>query len=95
MTARLPRVPRQLVLQGVIPDPGPDDKSSSRIQRKSPAEAGLDGVPRHSELEPSGGFPHRLGWASEAGGVTGAQSVLQAGITESSPRLGQCRYDLW
>ena len=67
MTARLPRVPRQLVLQGVIPDPGPDDKSSSRIQRKSPAEAGLGGVPNDAELEPSGGVRCRLGGAPEAG----------------------------
>ena len=28
------------------------------------------GVPHHSELEPSGGVPHRLGGASEDGGVT-------------------------
>ena len=27
------------------------------------------GVPNHSELEPSGGVPHGLGWASAAGGV--------------------------
>ena len=36
VTARLPRVPRQLALQGVIPDTGPDDKSSSRIPKKKP-----------------------------------------------------------
>ena len=27
------------------------------------------GVPNHSELEPSGGVPHRLGGAAEDGGV--------------------------
>ena len=36
------------------------------------------GVPHHSELEPSGGVPYRLGWASEASGVR--VCVGQAGM---------------
>ena len=55
-------------------------------KEKAPAEAGLQrqriqkgpetirdlgtGVPHHSQLEPSGGVPHRLGRAAADGGLT-------------------------
>jgi hypothetical protein len=39
VTAHLPRVPSQLALQGVIPDTGPEDKSSSRIPKRKPGRS--------------------------------------------------------
>ena len=45
------------------------------------------GVPSHSELEPSGGVPHGLGWASEAGGVT------RRGVRWATVRMGLVRFD--
>jgi hypothetical protein len=50
-----------------LPGPSPPCAPSTE---QSPAEAGLDGVPNHSELEPIGGVSHGLGWAPEVGGVT-------------------------
>ena len=52
-----------------LTDKGGPRFGSGGFQRISPAEAGLDGVPNDAELEPSGGVPHRLGEASEDGGV--------------------------
>jgi len=71
VTARLPRVPRQLALQGVIPDTGPEDKSSSRIPKRKPgrSRAISAGGPHHSELELRCGVPYGLGGVPEAGGV--------------------------
>jgi hypothetical protein len=45
-------------------------EEASPVREKKPVEAGLDGVPNHSELEPNGGVPHRLGGAQKTGGVT-------------------------
>jgi len=43
------------------------------------------GVPNHSELEPSGGVPHRLGGASEDGGVSFGSPGCCAGPLASAP----------
>jgi hypothetical protein len=57
-----------------------------RVRKKSPlsTERALPGVPHHSELEPSRGVPHRLGGASENGGV----SFLPAIRAKLSTRAG-------
>jgi hypothetical protein len=56
-------------LMAELTDKGGARFGSGGFQRKSTAEAGLGGVPNHSELEPSGGVPHRLGGASTACGL--------------------------
>ena len=72
------------------PMAGLTDKGGARFgsggfQRKSPAEAGIGGVPNHSELELRGGVPYRLGGASEDGGVRrGLASAVASTMAEPS-----------
>ena len=63
---------------------------AKEIARPKP---GFDGVPNDAELEPSGGVPHRLGGATEDGGVRATsayapRALYDAIASSSAVRMG-------
>ena len=67
-----PKFTRSLEYSARCPQPEKQvaaNQKSADIEEGVPAKRGFEGVPNHSELEPSGDVPHGLGGAAEVGCV--------------------------